>query len=109
MNETTIKNGKNTAIIAYLTIIGCIIAIFMNQEPKNAYARMHTRQAFGIHITYFLLGFLVGSFDSWYISSPFYIFSFVLWGFGFVNALQGVTRPIPLLGEKFQQWFTFID
>lgn len=109
MNPETIDQGKTTAIIAYLTVIGTIIGIFMNMEPKNEYARFHLRQAFGIFLTYFVLAVLVPFFDSWAVSGAFYIFIIVLWGFGLINAFQGVTKPIPLVGEKFQQWFTFIE
>ena len=41
--------SKNTAIIAYLTIIGAVIAIFMNQEEnKSAFTSFHIRQALGL-------------------------------------------------------------
>jgi len=35
MSKEYFESGKNTAIIAYLTIIGSIIAVFMNQEEKK--------------------------------------------------------------------------
>ena len=50
MNE--IEQGKQTAIVSYLTIIGTIIAIFMNNETKNSFASFHIRQALGIFITF---------------------------------------------------------
>ena len=59
-----IREGKSTAIVAYLTIIGAIIAIFMNSEPKNQFASFHIKQALGIHILYFLLVALISGFDS---------------------------------------------
>ena len=65
MNE--IEQGKQTAIVSYLTIIGTIIAIFMNNETKNPFASFHIRQALGIFLTFFLLGYPVGYFDSWMI------------------------------------------
>tara|TARA_R110002020_G_scaffold168026_3_gene356644 strand:+ start:1450 stop:1779 length:330 start_codon:yes stop_codon:yes gene_type:complete len=109
MDNYIVSEGKTKAVLAYATIIGTIIAIFMNMDSQNPYARFHIRQAFGIFVLYFLLGFFVGIFDSWFISGPFFIFIIVLWGFGLVNAFQGVTKPVPLVGEKFQQWFTFIN
>ena len=50
MTTEDIKNGKTSAIVAYLTMLGAIIAIFMNMEPKNPFARFHIRQAFGIFL-----------------------------------------------------------
>ncbi|HEA29965.1 MAG TPA: hypothetical protein ENH91_08220 [Leeuwenhoekiella sp.] len=108
MNKLNLKSGKLIAVVAYATIIGTIIAIFMNLERKNAFARFHIRQAFGIFILFYLFGILVSNFDSWFISMPFFLFFAVLWGFGLLNAIQGVAKPIPLVGEKFQEWFTFI-
>ena len=37
-NEKEIKTGKTMAIVSHITIIGCLIAIFMNLEPKNRFA-----------------------------------------------------------------------
>ena len=47
--------GKTIAIVAYLTMLGALIAITMNAEPKYEFARFHTRQAFGLHLGF--LGF----------------------------------------------------
>ena len=52
MEKSTDVPGKNIAVIAYLTIIGAIIALFMNNEPKHTFARVHTRQAFGLHLMF---------------------------------------------------------
>lgn len=107
MNTT--KEGKNTAIVSYITIIGAIIAIFMNSEKKDAFAAFHIRQALGIFVSFFLIGYFIGYFDSWMISSAFYVFYFVLWMYGFVAALQGETKLIPLLGAQFQKIFKNIE
>ena len=107
MNPTS--NGKNTAIVSYLTIIGAIIAIFMNQEKKDTFAAFHIRQALGIFVSFFLIGYFIGYFDSWVISSSFYIFYFILWMYGFVTMLQDEMKPIPLLGEQFQKIFKNIE
>lgn len=108
MKQFTNSSEKLTAVVAYATIVGTIIAIFMNLERKNGFARFHIRQAFGIFVLFYLLGVLVSYFDSWLISTPFFLFFAVLWGYGLLNAIQGVAKPIPLVGEKFQEWFTFI-
>lgn len=109
MTEENIQNGKTTAIISYLTIIGAVIAIFMNQEPKNSFARFHIRQAFGIHLLFWLLGYPVGYFNSIMISSAFWVFNFILWLYGFLGATQGQMNEIPVIGKYFQKWFTFIS
>lgn len=99
------KEGKNIAIVSYITIIGAVIAIFMNAEKKDPFASFHIRQALGIFASFFLIGYFIGYFDSWMISSAFYLFYFVLWIYGFVAALQGETKEVPLLGAQFQKIF----
>lgn len=104
----SVEQGKPAAIVAYLTIVGTIIAYFMNNDTKNPFASFHIRQGLGVHITFYLLGLLVSAFDSWLISSAFYIFVIVLWGYGIVGAIQGQYNEVPILGDKFQKWFNTI-
>jgi uncharacterized membrane protein len=109
MENKYIDQGKNIAIVSYITIIGAIIAVFMNQENKNTFASFHIRQALGIFSSFFLIGYFIGYFDSWMISSAFYVFYFILWIYGFLAALQGQPKLIPLLGKQFQKIFKNID
>jgi uncharacterized membrane protein len=99
------EQNKNAAIVAYLTIIGAVIAIFMNNENKSAFASFHIRQALGIFLTFFLLGYPIGYFDSWMISSAFYVFFFILWIYGFLGALNGEEKKVPLVGDFYQNIF----
>ena len=118
MNGQVSGEARNTGIIAYLTILGALIAISMNSGPRHPFARFHARQAFGLHVT-FILGALVVSlvFDLFTGLTPFlfysvwmglYLFYFVLWLYGFLAAVQGKKREVPLLGRSFQVWFPFI-
>jgi uncharacterized membrane protein len=109
MKNNSYDQGKNIAIVSYLTIIGAIIAIFMHQDNKSSFAAFHIRQALGIFTSFFLLGYFIGYFDSWTVSSAFYIFYIILWFYGFLGALQGKTQLIPLLGEQFQKIFKNIN
>ena len=107
--KTTAETGKTTAIIAYLTIIGTIIAYFMNNDTKNTFASFHIRQALGIHITAILLNSLANIFNNNMIFASFYVFFIVLWGYGFITALQGEHKEVPLLGDKYQKWFSTVS
>ncbi|MAW94923.1 MULTISPECIES: hypothetical protein [unclassified Leeuwenhoekiella] len=109
MTAEDVKSGKTTAIIAYIPVVGTVIAIFMNLESKNPFARFHIRQAFGIYITFFALGFMVSYFNNWGATTGFYLFIILLLGYGAVTAFQGIAVPVPLLGKYFQKWFTFIE
>lgn len=99
------EQNKNAAIVAYLTIIGAVIAIFMNNENKSSFASFHIRQALGIFLTFFALGYPIGYFDSWMISSAFYLFFFILWIFGFMGALNNEEKKVPLVGDFYQNIF----
>lgn len=101
-----IEKSKNTAIVAYLTIIGSVVAIFMNQEENRSdFASFHIRQALGLFLSFFLLGYFVGYANSWTATSAFYIFYFILWIYGFTGALLGQKRLLPLIGNFFQSTF----
>lgn len=108
MKKKEIEAGKNTAIIAYFTLVGSLIATTMNMEPKNAFARFHIRQAFGIHLLYHALAIVLSFTDLNFIWLPLFIAYLLLWGYGFVQALKGRTNTLPILGSYFQQWFTFV-
>lgn len=108
MNKT-VKEGRTVAIIAYLTIVGCLIAITMNMEPKNPFSRFHIRQAFGIHILYHALAIALSNLELPWASIGLFFGYLLIWGFGFINAMNGKTKPLPILGDQFQKWFRFIQ
>ena len=105
MTEKDIEAGRNNAIISYLTIFGTIIAFYLNNENKNKFASFHIRQALGLWLTFFALGYIIGSFDSWAISLGFYLFFAVLFIYGFTNALGRKAQAVPLLGDLYQKIF----
>ncbi len=108
MNDS-VKAGKTTAIVAYLTPLGGLIAIFMNLEPKNEFARFHIRQAFGIHLLFISFGILSSTYGSLYSASGLFLCYSVLWVFSFIGAVSEKKQLIPFLGNYFQKWFTFIQ
>lgn len=93
------------AVSSYITIVGCVIALFMNLEEKNPITSFHIRQSFGLSVLFILIGIIIGNFDSWMVSGSFYLFFVSLWTYGFIGALQGEMREIPLLGSFFQKLF----
>lgn len=105
MNYNTVEEGKTIAIVSYLTIFGSVIAIVMNNDKKNTFASFHIRQALGIILLFFALGYPIGYFDSWMVSSAFYLFFFILWIYGFIGAVQGQMYLVPVLGPFFQKIF----
>lgn len=100
-----IKNGKLMAILAHMTILGCIVAIFMNLEPKNKFAGFYIKQAFGVHLFFYAVAAIIGGFDSLLISVPFYLSFFVLWIYSFIGAVTQNVNVLPVVGGYFQKWF----
>ena len=108
MTEQDIDKGRQNAIISYLTIIGVIIAFYLNNEDdkKSAFAAFHIRQSLGLWLTFWALGYIIGSFDSWLVTSSFYLFSAVLFIYGFTNAMGKKAQTVPLVGEFYQKIFS---
>jgi len=105
MNENTIREGKTYAIVAYITIIGVLIAFYMNQEKKNEFTFFHVRQSLGLWLVYFVIGYVIGGFDNWMITYSFWIFFLVLFTYGIIGAASGRLHKLPLLGDVFQNIF----
>ena len=107
--DNVIKEGKTTAIVAYLTMVGALIAISMNSDPKNEFARFHTRQAFGLHLVFLGFAIFLSNWYNEYAWYGLYVFYIVLWFYGFLGALNNKKQEVPVLGTYFQKWFTFIS
>lgn len=107
MTEQDINKGRTHAIISYVTIFGTIIAFYLNNEDakKSSFASFHVRQALGLWLTFFALGYIVGIYDSWLISSSFYLFFAVLFIYGFTSALSKKATAVPLVGQFYQRIF----
>lgn len=105
MDEKTIEEGKTMAIVSYLTLIGTLIAFFLNQDKKNQFTAFHTRQALGLWLLQMALGYMVSGFDSWNITTAFWIGIGILLFYGVFTAISGKAEPIPILGDFFQKTF----
>lgn len=108
MANQNVEEGKGIAIISYLSIVGTIIAYFLNNDKKNSFASFHIRQALGLWIMFPLLGFVTSYFDSWFATFGFYMFFGVLFIYGFINAIGGKEQEVPLVGAFFQKLFASI-
>ena len=105
MTEQDKENRKGLSIIAYFTIIGTIIAYFMNNDKKNPFTNFHVRQALGLWLTYFILAWVVSAVNSWFATLGFWVFFGVLFIYGFVNAIAGKAQSVPLVGNFYQKIF----
>ena len=86
---------KTTDIVAYLTWIGFIIALVAGDKENS---KFHLKQALVLN-----LFALIGSF-SWIpiigiLTGIWSLFVFVCWIIGFVAAINGEEKEVPLLGK----------
>jgi uncharacterized membrane protein len=109
MENNSIEKGKTAAITSYILGIGVFIAMSMNSEDKNSFASFHIRQGLGLTLTFISLGLIISNFDSLMISAPMWISISVLWTYGIFSAINGETKPVPLLGNLYQKWFSSIS
>jgi len=109
--QTNVDNGKTTAIVSYITIIGWLIAYFaMHQSKKTSLGSYHLRQTLLLFICAVAFQIIAYAIT---IAMPAIglIFSLasigflVLWIMGLISAINGEEKPMPLLGAKAQELF----
>ncbi|MDN6280917.1 MAG: hypothetical protein L0J45_07920, partial [Psychroflexus sp.] len=98
------SEGKTIAIISYLTLIGLIIAFVMNNDKKEAFPTYHIKQSLGIGLTGLALG-IVGMVPilGWIASILGSFVLIYLWIMGLVNAVNGREKPVPWIGDKYEE------
>ena len=95
------------AILAYITLIGFIVALVMFSSNKTAIGAYHLRQALGLMLTAFA-GYVILAVIpviGWLLMPLFGLLILVFAIIGLIAAANGQQKPLPLFGEKYQQWF----
>ncbi|OUR90704.1 hypothetical protein A9Q87_12170 [Flavobacteriales bacterium 34_180_T64] len=105
MTEQSIKEGKTLAVVSYFTLVGTLVAFFLNKDKGNTFAAFHIRQALGLWLLQMVLGFVVSGFDSWMVTNAFWIFFVILFIYGILGAFSGKQNSVPILGDFFQKIF----
>jgi uncharacterized membrane protein len=105
-----VNEDKTIAIISYLTIIGFIIAVIMHGSNKTRLGAYHLRQMLGLLVTgvvLFFVGLLLAFIPllGWLTSMALWFGLFVLWLIGLIAAANGQMKPVPVLGQQYEQWF----
>jgi len=121
---STGDNGKTAGIVSYLTIVGWLIAFFaMHKDSKTELGSYQLRQTLLFHIVSIVVSWVLAMVFATvlYSSGPLAGFSlivglnwivrvgfFILWLIGFLGAINGEKRPIPLIGDRAQTMFSTI-
>ncbi|MCW5520529.1 hypothetical protein J1N09_11800 [Aureitalea sp. L0-47] len=101
--------GKSKAVIAYITIIGLLIAISMNKDESHEFASYHIKNMFGLTLMFFVS--VAMSYQEYLLwpGAIFFYGSMLFWLISLVMALLNRKSGIPWLSDKFGQWFTFLN
>ena len=86
---------KTTGIIAYITIIGWLIAFLAGDKEG---AKFHLNQALVLGIAELIVGILsnipIIRYFAWILS----LLLFVLWIMGLISACKDEEKPLPIIG-----------
>jgi len=121
------ENIKKVSVLAYLTIIGFIIALYINNNNKTKLGTYHLKQALGLHCTSFVFlfipFFLIAGVGSDLLGIFTYLMTVILLVFvlgsisiylikvyikAIISANNGDMNPIPVLGNIYEKWLSFI-
>lgn len=108
-------NNKTLSILSYVTIIGWIIAFVKSKDssPKSDLVTYHLKQGFGIFlfslVVNILLSVIITIVPSLYFLSYIGFVIFILWIFGIINAANEQKKPIPVIGQMFEDKFSFVN
>jgi len=99
-------DAKTKAIVAHITIIGWIIALVINNNEKDELASFYIRQMLGLMIV--ALASVVVDFVPFIgdlLSMLLSIGVLILWVISLIGAASGEEKPLPIVGEYFQNMF----
>lgn len=91
-------NKRVTDIVAYLTWVGLLIAFVMGDRTES---RFHLNQSLVIWIATTAVGIVAKWMPlfGWLIGLVGGLFCALCWFIGIVNAIQGVEKEVPVLGQ----------
>ncbi|NSL85294.1 DUF4870 domain-containing protein [Chitinophaga solisilvae] len=105
---------KTLAIVSYITIIGWLIAYFQYKDKeRDPFVIYHLKQSLGIAIISIILGVAINLVVSMVPALSVVVYAniaiLVLWVLGILNALNGLKKPVPVVGPLFENKFAFLN
>jgi uncharacterized membrane protein len=104
------SEDRTVAILAYITLIGFIVAIVLHGNKKTALGSYHLRQVLGLIVTGIAIS--IGGMVLMFIPIVGWLSLMAIWvGFlvlvimGLIAAASGQLKPVPVLGANYQKWF----
>jgi uncharacterized membrane protein len=102
---------KTAAILSYLTLLGFIVAIVLNNSKKTKIGIFHLRQVLGFFLTLIAVAVcqIVLVFIpilGWLAIFLLWCSMLVLWVIGLIGAIRGQMTLMPVVGPMYQKWFS---
>lgn len=99
-------DAKVKAIISHITIVGWIIALVINSGKKEEFASFYIRQNLGFILVCIALSIIFTiPWIGWLVGGVGYIILFVFWLMSLIWSVSDEMKPVPWLGNQFQEWF----
>ena len=98
-------DAKTKAILSHVFLLGWIIALILNMNQKEEYASYYIRQNLGLLIAWFAVSILMAFPVINWIMWIGYLVIIVFWLMSLIWSITDVMKPVPFLGDKFQEWF----
>lgn len=109
--------GHLVAILSYLTLFGWLVALIIHlTQTKTKLGSYHLRQSLGLALSSMVIALIlvtgmvvipiIGFIISAILLVILKIAVFIFWIMGLVYAIQAKQTPIPIIGEKAQEWFS---
>ncbi|MGZ3872906.1 MAG: hypothetical protein ACXVJD_08305 [Mucilaginibacter sp.] len=120
VNNFGTDNGKTGGIISYFTIIGWLIAYFgFYQNNRTSLGSFQLRQTLLFHLSFMVIRYglsvilgaiwlSTGVFSLYYLLKIVEVIYFIFWVIGFIGAVNGEKKEIPVLGAPAQNIFSSI-
>ena len=105
---------KTLSIISYITIIGWLIAFFQYKDKsKDPLVSYHLKQSLGLAIIGIVVGIILGvvvrMVPALAVLTYVNIALLILWILGILNAANEKMKPLPVVGQMFEDKFSFLD
>lgn len=105
-STATSGEDKTVAIVAYLTLIGFLVAIIIHMNKKTKLGAFHLRQMLGFILSWLaVIILIIIPIIGWILLPIFYLFMIVCWIMGLIAAINGQMKPMPIVGPLYQKWF----
>ena len=122
-SNLSLEGGKMIAIVAYLTLVGFIIALIQHGTNKTKLGAYHLRQVVGFMLTGLIAGIILSVLsipisslrrDSLVAYAIFYaVIAFITWIsiiisiiVSLINAINEKEKPAPIFGKFYERWFS---